>query len=136
MTVFATFRLSTPMVRQACCKAVLGAPEGMVCEIKEDARNLQQNAAAHAALQDIADQMQWHGKTLSVLVWKRLTMASFLREIGHQPELLPALDGNGFDVVFERTSKLGKKQFSAWLEWIYAFGTQNGVMFRDRQHVD
>jgi hypothetical protein len=106
-----------------------------VCRIEDEPRTPEQNDHAHAALTDISRQLQWHGKKLNVLTWKRLTMAAFLREIGHQPELIPALDGNGFDVIFEHSSKLGKKKFSAWLEWIYAFGTQNKVVFRDRHHA-
>jgi hypothetical protein len=38
-------------------------------------------------------------------------------------------------LIFEHSSKLGKKKFSAWLEWIYAFGATNGVVFRDKHHA-
>ena len=65
-----------------------------------------------------------------MLTWKRLVTASWLREQGEQPELIPALDGNGFDVIFEKTSKLGKKKFSALIEWTTAFAVQNGVEFK------
>ncbi len=115
--------------------AVSRAPEGWEIILREPTRNADQNAALHAALTDIAKQVQWHGKKFNVLTWKRLTMASFLRELGQQPELIPALDGNGFDVIFERTSKLGVKKFSAYLEWVYAFGTQNGCKFKDVHHA-
>ncbi len=128
------FWLNGPSGHQIAARAVLAGPEGYRVTI-EDARTDAQNDHAHAALTDIAQQVNWHGKKLNVLTWKRLTMAAFLREIGHQPELIPALDGNGFDVIFEHSSKLGKRKFSAWLEWIYAFGTQNGVVFRDKVHV-
>lgn len=129
-----TFWLRTPEARQFACKAIMALPEGYEVEVRPEVRNADQNAALHAALTDIARQVKWHGKSFNVLTWKRLTMASFLREIGHQPELIPALDGNGFDIIFERTSKLGKKQFSQYLEWVVAFGAQNGVVFRDRHH--
>lgn len=135
MSVWATFWLRERIHRVRACEAIMEAPEGMVVEIREATRNLDQNAAAHAALTDIAQQVTWHGKKLNVLTWKRLTMAAFLREIGHQPELIPALDGNGFDIVFEHSSKLGVKKFSAWLDWIYAFGAEHGVTFRDTRHA-
>jgi hypothetical protein len=131
----ATYWLRTPQARQNAREAILVAPETYVCRIEDEPRTPEQNDHAHAALTDISRQLQWHGKKLNVLTWKRLTMAAFLREIGHQPELIPALDGNGFDVIFEHSSKLGKKKFSAWLVWIYAFGTQNKVVFRDRHHA-
>ena len=104
-------------------------------EIREMTRNLDQNAAAHAALTDIAEQELWHGKRFNVLTWKRLTMASFLRELGGQPEMIPALDGNGWDIIFERSSQLGVRKFSQWLEWIYAFGTEQGVKFKEVRRV-
>lgn len=124
------FYLRTPQARQSAREAILTAPEGYVVEIHEETRSLEQNDHAHAALTDIAKQVEWHGKKLTVLTWKRLTMAAFLREIGHQPELIPALDGNGFDIVFEHSSKLGKRKFAAWVEWLYAFGAEHRVAFR------
>ncbi len=131
---WATFWLRTPEARQNAREAILVAPGGYVCQIMDEPRTDAQNDHAHAALTDISQQVKWHGKKLSVLIWKRLTMAAFLREMGQQPELIPALDGNGFDVIFEHSSKLGKRKFSAWLEWIYAFGTEQHVVFRDRHH--
>ncbi len=109
---------------------VLGTPRGWFVTIEEPKRGLAQNAAYHAALADIAEQLPWHGKTLSVLIWKRLTMASWLREKGEQPELIPALDGNGFDVIFEHSADLTVPEMSELLDWTLAFGTQNGVTFK------
>ncbi len=101
----------------------------MVVQIREATRTSEQNALLHAALTDIAEQVVWHGKKLSVVTWKRLCTASWLREMGEQPELIPALDGNGFDIVFERTSGLTVPQMTALIEWTLAFGAQNGVTF-------
>ncbi len=129
-----TFVLTHPLARKNALEAVQRAPEGHAVILREPVRNDLQNRAAHAALADIAAQVTWKGMKFDILTWKRLTMASFLREIGQQPELIPALDGQGFDIVFERTSQLGVKKFAAWLTWIHAFGAQNGVVFRDRQH--
>ncbi len=130
-----TFVLTHPRARESALEAVKTAPEGMAVIVREPVRNDLQNRAAHAALQDIAKQVTWHGKQFNVLTWKRLTMASFLRELGQQPELIPALDGNGFDIVFEHSSQLGVRKFSAWIEWLYAFGAEHGVVFRDMRHA-
>ena len=43
-------------------------------------------------------------------VWIAAGLGGGLREAGDQPQLIPALDGHGFDVVYERTSKLSVKQ--------------------------
>lgn len=129
MTLTGPFRLVHATARHNACKAIMEADDGMVVTIREPTRNLDQNAALHAHLSDIAEQVEWHGKRLSLDVWKRLCTAAWLREIGESPEMVPALDGKGFDVIFERTSKLTVKQMSSLLEWVTAFGAQNGVRF-------
>lgn len=131
MTFPGPFRLVHAAARANACKAIMAAPDGMVVTLKEPTRNLEQNAALHAKLADIAEQVEWHGKRLSLDVWKRLCTAAWLREEGESPEMIPALDGKGFDVIFERTSTLTVKQMSSLLEWVTAFGAQNGVKFHD-----
>ena len=111
------------------------APEGYRVSIDEPTRSLQANAALHAALADISRQVKWHGKQLSVDVWKRLCVASWLRELGESPEMIPALDGQGFDVIYEPTSKMGVRQMSSLIEWVIAFGVENKVTFRDHRHA-
>jgi hypothetical protein len=112
-------------------KEMLQANKRLVLTVCEETRSLEQNALLHAALTDIANQTEWMGRKLSVEVWKRLCMASWLREKGEQPMLIPALDGNGFDVIFEKTSKLSVAQCSELLEWCFAFGAEHNVKFRD-----
>lgn len=125
------YRLVSGPVRDRACRAVQEAPEGWIVTIEEPNRNSLQNALAHAALTEIAEQVTWHGKKFPMIVWKRLCMASWLREIGEKPEMIPALDGNGFDVIYERTSKLSVRKFSDFVEWVFAFGAQHGVKFKD-----
>lgn len=124
-----TFRLVHAAARDGATRAVKTAPDGFVCVVRPPNRSLDQNALLHDALSDIAAQVEWKGQRFTLDTWKRLCMASWLRERGGQPELIPALDGNGFDVVYERTSKLTVAQMSEFLEWITAFGTENGVTF-------
>ena len=134
MSLPGPFRLVSTIARRNAIQAVSEAPEGYVVTIEEETRTLEQNAAAHAALTDIMGQVTWKGQRFNLVTWKRLTQASFLREQGEQVEMIPALDGNGFDVIYEKSSKWGKKKFSAWLEWIHMFGAQNGVVFRETHH--
>ena len=97
----------------------------------EDKRSIIQNAKFHAMLTDLHKQVIWHGQRLSVVKWKRMCTAAWLREEGEQPELIPALDGNGFDVIFEKTSELGVKKMARLIEWTYAFGADNGVVWSE-----
>ncbi len=123
-------RLGSDTHKQFVASLILKTPTGYFVTIEEPKRGLAQNSAYHAALADIAEQLPWHGKTLSVLVWKRLTMAAWLREKGEQPELIPALDGNGFDIIFEHSADLTIPEMSELLDWTLAFGAQNNVTFR------
>jgi hypothetical protein len=111
-------------------KANTMAGRRMVVDVRPETRSLEQNALLHAALSDIASQLEWHGKKLNIEVWKRLCVASWLRERKESPDLIPALDGNGFDVIYEKTSKLSTTQCSDLVEWCFAFGVENGVKFR------
>ena len=104
-------------------------PAGSVVTLEPARRSLAQNAALHSALAEIAEQVEWHGQKFSMEIWKRLCTAAWLREKGESPLLVPALDGNGVDIIFERTSRLSVSQCSELLEWCYAFGAQNGVKF-------
>jgi hypothetical protein len=121
------FRLVHPTARRLAKEAIDAAPDGHVVTIKEPTRNLDQNARLHALLMDISKHVEWHGKKLPLDVWKRLCTAAWLREIGETPEMIPALDGKGFDVIFERTSKLTVAQMSSLIEWTTAFAAEHGV---------
>jgi len=124
-------RLGSETHKQFVASLILKTPTGHFVTIEEPRRNLLQNAAIHACLTDISEQFEWHGRKLTVDIWKRLCMAAWLREEGEAPDLVPAIDGNGFDVIYTRTSKLTVAQASRFLEWVKMFGAQNGVQFQD-----
>jgi len=124
-----TYRLTNPQQRSAASYACIQAPDGHIVEIREPTRTSADNAALHALLTDIARQVEWYGQTFPVEVWKRLCTAAWLREIGGNPLLIPALDGAGVDIIFERTSKLSHKQIVSLMAWIEAFGAEKGCRF-------
>jgi hypothetical protein len=102
--------------------------------IKDLDRSSEQNKLLHARLTDISSQVLHAGKRWDVLIWKRLLTAAWLREAGEQPQMIPALDGNGFDVIYERTSKLTVKQCAELLDWIEAFGGEHQVRWTAKDH--
>jgi hypothetical protein len=129
------FVLAHANAREGAIHAVKDAPDGYTVVIDEPKRTGAENRLLHAILNDLAKQATWHGQKLSLEVWKRLCMAAWLRESGEQPMLVPALDGNGFDVIFERTSKLSKKQCASLIDWIFAFGAEQGVIFSESHYA-
>lgn len=59
-------------------------------------------------------------------------MAAWTRAIGEPVEILPALDGNGVDIVFRKTSKLSVSECSELIEFVLAWATENGVLLDER----
>jgi hypothetical protein len=126
------FILSHDTARQRALSAVSAAPEGMVVEIKEPTRSLEQSAKLHAMLGDVAAQVEWHGMKLHKDIWKRLCTAAMLRELGESPMLVPSLDGHGVEIIYEKTSTMGVRMMAALIEWVYAFGGEKGVLWSER----
>lgn len=103
----------------------------LVLELRPATRSTEQNAKLHAMLTDIARQVEWAGAKRDVTTWKRLTTAAWLRARGEPVEVLPAIDGHGVDIVFERTSRLSVAECGELIEFIYAWGTEHGVQWGD-----
>ena len=100
--------------------------------VGEPTRSSEQNAKLHAMLTDIAKEVEWAGKKRSVDIWKRLVVASWLRAEGEAVEYLPALDGHGVDIIFERTSRMSKAQLSGLIEYMHAWGAEKNVVWSDK----
>lgn len=120
-----------PEARRRAMSAVADAPAGHVVTVTEPTRNSAQNARCHAMLADISRQIEHYGRKWPPGVWKRLTVASFMREANEQPLMIPALDGVGIDVIYERTSSMGVRQMANYITWLLAFGAEHGVRWSE-----
>jgi len=110
-------------------KAMLAAGHRMVLTLKPETRSLKENALLHALLTQISKQKEWAGEKRDVETWKRLITAAWCRARGEQIELLPAIDGQGADIVFRRTSQLTRAECAELIEFLYAWGSQAGIVF-------
>lgn len=119
------FRLVHDMARQRAIQAIKDAPFGFVVQIKEETRSLDQNAKLWPMLQDISRQVEWYGQRLTDEEWKDVFTAALKKQ-----KVVPGLDG-GFVVCGQRTSKMGKKEFSDLIELMYAFGAERGVVWSE-----
>ena len=95
--------------------------------VQEERRSLEQNAKMWAMLTEIAAQKQHCGRYYAPDQWKAL----FLHAMGQQVEFLPSLDNATFVPFGLQSSKLSKRDMIELLEFIAAWGTQNGVIFKD-----
>ena len=122
--------------KQIAKQCIEQAPDEYICTIQKKTRSLDQNAKLHSMLTDISKQVIWHGQKFSMETWKRLCVAAWLREKNERPLLVPALDGAGVDIIYEKTSKLNVSECAELIEWCYAFGAQNGVKFKETRYED
>ena len=120
--------LATPIARANAVQAVKTAPDGFKVTMAEPSRTLDQNSAQWPILEAFSKQLEWpvNGQfvKLSADDWKTLLTAAFRQE-GQQMAL--GLNGG---VVFlgMRTSKMLKKEFSEYLEFLHATAALRGVV--------
>ena len=119
-------KLTGSLAKQAACRYVNEAPEGYVCTIAEPTRSLEANALMWALLTDISKQTDWHGIKLSPDEFKDLLSAGLVKS-----KVVPNIEGNGFVILGQRTSKMSKRDMSELVELIFAFGGERGVVFGD-----
>ena len=115
-------------------RGILAGP--VVITLSRPTRSLEANARLHAMLSDLSKQVEWHGQKFTGEVWKRLCVASYLREQNESPMLVPSLDGQGVDIVYQKTSKMSKKVMSELIEWVSCFGAENNVVWSERARGD
>lgn len=103
------------------------APTGTRVELKAAKRTLPQNDRMWAMLTDIAAQKEHCGRKYTPDMWKVL----FMHACGREVQFLPSLDGQTFIPWGNRSSDLSKGEMSELIEFMMAWGTQNGVQFHD-----
>jgi hypothetical protein len=119
------FKLVHNQARQGAIQAVKDAPAGWVVRVTEPTRSLEANAALWAFLNDISEQVIWHGRKLDSESWKHIFTSSLKKM-----DIVPNLDGTGFVALGLSTSKMTKSEMSNLLELIQAFGAQHNVKFK------
>ena len=124
------FVLAHKTARDNAVKAVINAPDGVVVEIKEKTRSLEQNSLLWALMTDVSKQVIWHGRKLSPESWKHIFSSSL-----HKQDVVPNLDNDGFVVIGKSTSKMGKMEFSDMCELIYSFGAHQGVKWGEDRDI-
>ena len=111
--------------RQNACKAVAEAPDGDVVTISGPNRTLEQNAAQWPYLAGFEAQKQLCINGAMEWVtdddWKNVLTGCY-----HGEMRMAAFDGKVI-MLPQRTSQMGKKVFSDWLEFLVAMAAQSGV---------
>lgn len=118
-----TFILHSSAHRNKAIDAVREAGDDFVVTISEPRRSLVQNALMWVLLQELADQVDWHGQKLTAENWKDMCTAAL-----KQQEVVPGIE-KGFVVLGTSTRRMTKQEMSDLIEFIYAFGAAHNVVF-------
>lgn len=105
------------------------APVGTRVELKAAKRSLPQNDRMWAMLSDISTQKEHSGRKYTPDAWKVI----FLCAIGREVQFIPSLDGKTFIPWGQSSSDLSKSEMSDLIEFVMAWGAENGVTFHDTQ---
>lgn len=114
-------------------KPYLIAGHRLQVQIKPERRSLDQNAKFHAMCEDMAHSgLVWAKKPRTASEWKVLLVSGHAVATKEGAEIIPGLEGE-FVNVRESTALMSKARSSSLIEYTVAFGTANGVTFRDDQ---
>jgi hypothetical protein len=132
----ATYVLREPRDRAFAIRAVQLADLGMQVKISKPTRTGEQNRLLHALLADLSEQLVWppnYGELRDLEWWKRTVTLTWLNEIKAMPDIIVDAYGDSSAILLPHTSDLTTEQCAALCEWIYPFGIEHGVIFKERQ---
>lgn len=137
------FVLVHPTARARAAEGVRTAPEGYEVLIRPPRKSRDQEERYHAMFADIAEQWLFCGRKWDAESIKRLCVDQFKRETINDHdfaalwrdmgtvELAPSIDGSGVVALGTQTRKFPKKLASALIEWLLAFGAENGIAWSE-----
>lgn len=121
----ATFVLVHPEARRRAAQAVQDAQDGYMVQISEPTRSGEQNNAQWPYLEGFARQKEIciNGAMVKATAddWKGVLTGCWNGEMR-----MAAFDGKVI-MLPQRTSKMGKRVFSEWMEYLVAMAAQSGV---------
>ena len=130
------YRLVHDEARRRAAQDVQTAPDGYICTVSEATRTGEQNAAQWPILEAFAQQQQacinGRMETVSADDWKDILTAAFRAELSR---VALGIDGKMI-LLGQRTSQMGKREFSEWLEFLHATAAQRGVVvYPEEEHA-
>ena len=125
-----TLILRNRAIRERAKIIIDKAPENFVVTISEPKRTKEQSDKMWAMLTDIS-LAKPQGRSAPPERWKIYVMRALKKEV----EMDTDLDGELFDVGY-RSSKLSVKDMSDMIEWMYAYGAEQGVIWSEPKQKD
>ena len=129
------FFLRSNQVRLNCIEFIKELPTDeknpLVVKIQPMTRSLEQNSKLHALLSDISKQCEFNGKKRDIDTWKMIMVSAHTVATGGQIEIATGLEGEDINLR-ESTAKMSVKRSASLIEYITAWGVENGVKFNDK----
>ncbi len=115
--------LNSNFARERAKALIDQAPDGFIAEVREAKRTSAQNDFMWELLGDIS-RAKPLDRRHTPDDWKAIAMNA----CGWECQFIEGLDGRPFPQGF-RSSNLTKSQMSVLIEWLLAFGSENGVQW-------
>jgi hypothetical protein len=108
----------------------LNAGKELVLEVKAADKTREQELKYHAMIDEIAKQAKHMGASWDAESWKRLLVDLFCKYSGLQTGVvMPNLSGDGIVQLGYQTRKFTKEQASDFVEFLYAWGAEHGIVY-------
>jgi hypothetical protein len=121
--------ISNAESRTRALRMVNGVPFGTRVEFKEAKRTLDQNAKMWAMLTELSIQKVHFGRRYPPDIWKCLMMHA----CGSEVQFIPSLDGSELIPWAYRSSDLSIEEMGELIEFMSAWGAENGVVFNEME---
>lgn len=122
--------------RQQAIQWIEKSPTGTRVEFKGPARSLDQNSRFWAMLTDCAVQGRIDGRRFNTEQWKLMFLHAYAEERGVEIRYLPALNRAGMVPCGRSSSDLSVGEMSELMDFIAAWGAENGVAFHDQDEME
>ena len=111
----------------------LDAGKHLTMEIKLASKTREQEEKYHAMIGDIAKQASHLGSKWDDESWKRFLLWQFAKDTNtNQGQIVPSLDGTGIVQLGLQSRHFTKEQASEFVEWLHAWGAENGITFTEK----
>lgn len=115
-----------PQLNQAWDLVTRALPTGpVVITLGRDKRPASMNRKMWPLLQDVSQQVEWHGQLMTETDWKEAFAARLLGQ-----RVIPGIDGRPV-VLGNSTSSMEPPAFADLVRLIHAFGAKQGVKWSD-----
>lgn len=126
------FRInSSNTFRSIIIEAIMNAPVGYFVTVGPRTRTELQNEKFHAMCGDVARQVEFNGRMLTLQQWKVLFVSAHAKATGEDYDLEVGLEGELVNLR-ESTAQMGVKRMASLIEYVQAWASENDVVWSEK----